>query len=410
MSRIAAMGENKGYFQFPLCLLAFGKSDKDRLQHIVSYCLCEQARRTNPKFPKSARKTSLDEAATFLAVTIGSHESTINRWKQGDSFVCQWERRYGKDALVRIGTTLLWEALSNTGLTYREFSILSAINSIIGRRRFVPKRITEPSIQVRAAGFKSWKVAHSELPSEKSPKTGLLTAHQVRYTLEKLHERKFFARARVGAKTVKYMLGVSDDDLRAILRQRETYQARFKAVRARKDSELIAAIRAAKRPPITVGKDQKEAVFVATQSRHDNDIIPDMVPDINICSLNNGSFNNSPGNTSRRNTAPLSVESGSVGLLKKEQAKKLDRSDFSAEELAFIDLYHRICLPSGLGFLSVTERSEELDKVLEIFAADFDAEDWTQRFREAVEDRRDVFRSNPRKYNTLVQVCCKLNY
>jgi hypothetical protein len=135
-----------------------------------------------------------------------------------------------------------------------------------------------------------------------------------------------------------------------------------------------------------------------------------MVPDINICSLNNGSSNSSTENISKRNRAPLSVESGSVGLLEKEKPKKLDRSQFSDEELAFIDLYHRICLPSGLGFLPVTERSEELDKVLEIFATAFDRADWTQRFREAVEYRREVFRTHPRKYNTFVQVCWKLNY
>src|SRR5439155_3469510 len=101
---------------------------------IGSYCLCEQARRTNPKFPRSARKTSLDEAADFLGVTIGSHESTICRWKEADRFVCEWERRNGKDALVRIGTTLLWEAYNGTGVSYREFSVLCAINSMIGSR------------------------------------------------------------------------------------------------------------------------------------------------------------------------------------------------------------------------------------------------------------------------------------
>jgi hypothetical protein len=99
-----------------------------------------------------------------------------------------------------------------------------------------------------------------------------------------------------------------------------------------------------------------------------------------------------------------------VRLLKKERPKKLDKSQFSDEELAFIDLYHRICLPSGLGFLPVTERSEELDKVLETFATGFDVEEWTKNFHEAVEHRRGVFRTNPRKYNTLVQICWKLNY
>ena len=118
------MGDVKGYFQFPLCLLAFGKDDKDRLERIVAYCLCEQARRTNPKFPRSARNDSVDEAATFLGVRIGSHTSTIGRWKEAYRFVCRWEQRYGKDARVRIATSLLWEAHNNSGVSYREFSIL----------------------------------------------------------------------------------------------------------------------------------------------------------------------------------------------------------------------------------------------------------------------------------------------
>ena len=222
-------------------------------------------------------------------------------------------------------------------------------------------------------------------------------------------ERGFFARARVGAKTVKYMLGVSDNDLRAVLLQRETYGLRFQADRKKKDSELVAAIKSAKQRPINVGKDRQNH-SVPTQSRHRNDMIPDMVPDINICSFNSGSFNNSIENISTRNTAPLSKESGFGGLLKNEKLKKLDPSQFSKEELAFIDLYHRICLPSGLGFLPVTDRSEELDKVLEIFATGFDPEGWTKNFRGAVEYRQEVFRTNPRKYNTLVQICWKLNY
>jgi len=174
MSRIAAMGE-RGYFHFPLCLLAFGEDYKQRLQYIVSYSVCKQANRTNPKFPRSARNGSLDEAATFLGVNIGCYDSTISRWKEADGFVRRWEQRYGKDALVRIGTSLLWEAHNNTGVSYREFSILCAINSIIGKRRSVPRRITEPRIRARAAGFKSWDVAKSELPSDESRKARLLT-------------------------------------------------------------------------------------------------------------------------------------------------------------------------------------------------------------------------------------------
>ena len=237
----------QGYFQFPLCLLAFGNDYKSRLQHIVSYCLCEQARRAHWDFANLPEKNVLlNKAATFLNVTIASHACTIDGWKEAVRFVYQWERQYGKDASVRIATVLLWEAHNNRGLSYREFSILCAINSIIGNQRSTPRRITEPSIRVRAAGCKSWEVAKRELLTEGVRKQRLWTLHQVRYTLEKLHQRKFFARARAGAKTVKYMLGVTDAALRALLLQRETYQPQFKAERSKKDRELMMAIRSAK--------------------------------------------------------------------------------------------------------------------------------------------------------------------
>jgi hypothetical protein len=174
----------------------------------------------------------------------------------------------------------LWEAHDNTGLTYREFSILCAINSVIGNKRSVAIRITEPSIRVRAAGFKSWKVANVE-PGESQ----LLTPDQVRYTLERLHRRKFFARARVGAKTVKYMVGLSDDALRTSLLQSETYRSRFKAERAQKDRELMKAIRSANqaasdlyRPNQRWDDSSLETTWNATSR--------DIITDINISTLN----------------------------------------------------------------------------------------------------------------------------
>ena len=171
----------------------------------------------------------------------------------------------------------------------------------------------------------------------------------------------------------------------------------------------MAAIRSARQQPTNVGKDREIAVFPLTQSRHRNGMIPDTVPDINSCSLNNGSCNNSAESISRKNIAPLSLKSGNVDLLEKEKPKKLDRSQFSEEELAFIDLYNQICLSSDLGFLPITRRSEELDKVLDVFAPDFNEKEWTENFRDAVEQRREVFRTSPGKYNTLVQICWKLN-
>ncbi len=231
------------YFQFPLCLLGFRSDYKNRLQHIVSYCLCEHARRLNRTSADACDKTALDEAARFLHVNIASYDAAIQRWQFATTFIRQWENRYGRDAFVRIATALLWEADNNTGLTYREFSILCAINSVIGNRRSRPIRMTEPSIRIRAAGYKSWRVANQELARDQSRRGQLLTRHQVRYTLERLHERGLFARARVGAKTVKYMVGVKDADFRKLLLRTETRRSRFRAERAQKDRELMIMIK-----------------------------------------------------------------------------------------------------------------------------------------------------------------------
>jgi hypothetical protein len=235
-----------GYFQFPLCLLAFGSDYMDRLKHIVSYCLCEHAERLNRNLSGASADTpsptALCEAATFLHVNVASHDATVERWKLASWFIEGWEERFGKDASVRIATSLLWEAHNNTGLTYREFSILCAINSVIGDRS-TPIRITERTIRIRAAGYKSLIVVRRELDRDKSRVAQLLTTHQVRYTLERLHQRRLFARARVRAKTVKYMVGVTDDELRKLLLQTETHRSRFRQERAQKDRELMIMIK-----------------------------------------------------------------------------------------------------------------------------------------------------------------------
>ena len=96
--------------------------------------------------------------------------------------------------------------------------------------------------------------------------------------------------------------------------------------------------------------------------------------------------------------------------MQKGKPKQLDRSQFTEEERGFIDLYHRICLPTGLGFLSVTERSKNSTRFSMPSHAVFDEKQWTKHFREAVEYRREMFKTHPRKYSTLVQICWKLNY
>ena len=57
--------------------------------------------------------------------------------------------------------------------------------------------------------------------------------------------------------------------------------------RAKKDGVLVAAIRAAKKGPINVGKHGDRAISDPSESPHH----PDIIPDINISTLNNSVLN-----------------------------------------------------------------------------------------------------------------------
>ena len=294
-----------GYFQFPLSLLGYGGDKEETLNAILSYNIVEYARRTG----KSITRKTLKGAQKALGVECADPLAHEERWRRAAAFVQRRERAYGKDAFVRIGCQLVWDCL-NGSLSYRDFSLICAINSVLGRSK-KPRRITEPDVRVRAAGYKSWKDFQADVPAEQR-KAKLLTEDKVRYSLERLHKRKFFARIRVSARVVKYFNFVSDDELKRMLTQTETSLARFRRERRERDAATRAAIKAINGAPsinvgtpinvgtsINVGKNDSQKP--PDKSRHDTDGVPDGVPDINVCVLNEGVLNEGVLNESKFN-------------------------------------------------------------------------------------------------------------
>ena len=204
-----------GYFHFPLCLLAYGDDEKKRLHFIISYNVVTFARGSGKKLTLE----SLEAAQEALGVACEDPFAHENRWAHADPFVQRRERAHGKDAFVRIGCQLVWDCLSGA-LSYREFSLLCALNSVLGRTKR-PKRITQPSLRVRAAGYKSWKDFQADVPAEQR-KDKLLTQWQARHSLDLLHARKLFARMGDGGRWVFYLAGVSDEELRELVIQKKT--------------------------------------------------------------------------------------------------------------------------------------------------------------------------------------------
>ena len=125
--------------------------------------------------------------------------------------------------------------------------------------------------------------------------------------------------------------------------------------------------------------------------------------------INRERLNELAGNPEQVNLTSSNGSNCSLPLIRSKTSKtktrtkvrttSLCRDDFGHDELEIIDLYHEICCSdTELGFLSITKRSPELDKALEIFQ-DHDSDDFREMFNEAVRYRLDGDKSR-----TLVRI------
>lgn len=240
------MSAKDPYFQFPISLLAFGRTEDERLEHIVSYCLVdagsklttnlidgaisgeqglaieETIKETAEAYLEKHHLAALaDEeegglpsggatvfAAGKLGVKIASLRDTDAKHSAAAKFAVEQETLRGTASpSVRIRTNYLWEARKGTGVTYREFAVLCAVYSVIGDKKG-PVRITRDAIRARVLGYPSAKSlfdADGEVTTEgaallarRADKQRPLTTDQVRYTLDGLEERNFFSRVSIG--------------------------------------------------------------------------------------------------------------------------------------------------------------------------------------------------------------------
>ena len=202
---------DKRYFQFPLCLLSFGRDVNERLSGIISLGCVElgaklwhqfspakqNSWRYNPpiRFCTSEIHLGKDEELQVIAgceyLKIGCYDikDILAEHAQVTRFIRDFECKHGTDARVRIRTDWLFEVLANTGMSYPEFAVIAAIYSKIGATK-TPVRITHEEIWIRALGFKSYRVFRTQWDGRPL----FLTQRQVRSIVKRLHARKFFAR------------------------------------------------------------------------------------------------------------------------------------------------------------------------------------------------------------------------
>jgi hypothetical protein len=157
-------------------------------------------------------------------------------------FADAWEQRHGPDAKVRIVTDLVFEALEGTSISYDELAVLAGIYSKVGSKEG-PVRITREEIWWRSLGCKSKRVFKQETNAYGFERT----ERQVRDIIDRLDERKFFARVTFGRRHTYYSHRLSQKELEDRVFASKVYRARARQARIARNAELTRRIQEERR-------------------------------------------------------------------------------------------------------------------------------------------------------------------
>jgi hypothetical protein len=255
------------YFQFPLCALSFDETAHKRLDSIISYAVIEAGTRLfaklsaaqqsdflartklNGGFPEGFKSIlGFHQAALYgaeiIGINFGCFTACIERHRNLQRHVHEFESRHGRDAKVRIKKSWVFDARDGHGLTYREFSVLCAIYSAIGDKQ--QAIVTRDRIRRCALGYRTAAIMAAELP-RRTDQAQPLTERQLRDTIGQLHRNKFFARCTVARRITYYSNRLDHEALRCLILDRRTYPEFFRASQTAQDQALTDAIKQRRR-------------------------------------------------------------------------------------------------------------------------------------------------------------------
>jgi hypothetical protein len=203
------------YFAFPLYLLAAHANPKERLQHIVSYCCADVGRKEREKrsdedvmrlisendqtqasigFNRSADHMAQFLGAHVLNVIIHNFYSACKRAAVARTFVDELRQEWGESPLVFIGAELLWGCHNKDDPSWREFSVLCAVSSCLGKKT-TPMRIFRSMLIPRQLGYKSMEMM-SEMLERRTDSATPLKIQPLRSTLDRLEQKSLIHRVR----------------------------------------------------------------------------------------------------------------------------------------------------------------------------------------------------------------------
>lgn len=216
------------FFTFTLPLLAMKLPEKDLIQHIVSHAIQragnESAHIDDADVLQSAADQNLGDfspskpehkrilrGAMVCGVTVGSISGNLRKNQTSEAFINAHENLYGKSPLVFISSELLWGCHDRDEPSFRDFSTICAINSIIGFKKS-PVLVRRGLIIARQLGYKTPAVMQAELKKRKDQKP--LTVQQLRDTLDRLETRELICRYQASRRNVYFSTTIGYDDLK----------------------------------------------------------------------------------------------------------------------------------------------------------------------------------------------------
>ena len=265
MNRHAHEARQRGhYFQVPLCALAFGASDKERLAAIISYGVVKAGEKEWQKLSDVLRREFINAlvkparlpddfnfqnprhvvvacGANKTNVNLDSIEITLELHGTLDRFCRAFEQRHGRDPMVRLKSSLVFEARDGGGITPLELSVLAAIFSVVGRKHG-PVLVTLDRIRRCVLGYKTQKVMAAEFAQRKDGNQPL-TDWILRSILDRLHRRKFYARSTYGLRMTYYRHRMTNNQLRKAIVDMKTFGFAHKLLSRHDDKTMTAAIR-----------------------------------------------------------------------------------------------------------------------------------------------------------------------
>ena len=229
------MSNNDAYFQLPLSCLAYGGPDhKQRLHAIIDWCIMDRANDISTKETKAALILKIEDvkrdslpaefsrnrldhlaivaARMMLRITGGNISGTMATAESVSSFIATFERVNGRSPTVRIRNDLLWDCVHGS-MTYRDFSVLCAIYSVIGAKEY-PVIITRDRIIAGQLGYKSPSIMTPEALTSRTDGAKPLTVKQVRKTLDELEHRSLITRIQASKRKVYFSNRMSRDEMR----------------------------------------------------------------------------------------------------------------------------------------------------------------------------------------------------